>query len=138
MKYLLEEEYDYDFRIIGISCHEKDYRVCWGVNNALNLFLSRKDEDLEVAIKKSNRFSSHSLYTYTDEDTENDFSLLTNRSTMGYLVPEQSQADFLLLVKESYPIDFAEMKAKIKSIPFVLTAFEIDIHLLNSKENLIF
>ena len=32
MKYTLLEEYDYDFTLIGISCHAKDYRICWSIN----------------------------------------------------------------------------------------------------------
>lgn len=138
MKYILDEEYDYDFRVIGVSCHEKDYRICWGLNQQLCLFLSREEEDLEVAIKKSNRFSSHSLYSYIDKDTENEYSLLANRSNMGFLIPEQAHADYLLLIKESYPVNFESMIGQIKLIPFVLTAFEIDVFALKSKENLIF
>lgn len=138
MKYTLEEEYEYDFRLIGISCHEKDYRICWGLNNRLSLSLAKEEGEIEVLIKKTKEFSKHALYSYFQEDTENEFSLLNNRSNSGYLVPEQAHADYLFMIKENYDIDIVELISKIKSIPFVLTAFEVKVGELKSKENLIF
>jgi len=138
MKYLLDEEYDFDFKLIGISCHEKDYRVTWGLNKYLDIALQRKDEDIEVIIKKSNRYSHHSAYSFYDKELDNDYSLLTNRSSMGYLIPEKVQADYLLMITDNYPIIMTEVLKKIREIPFVLTAFDIDVYSLKSKENLIF
>ena len=138
MKYTLEEEYEYDFRLIGISCHEKDYRICWGLNNGLRLSLAKEEKGIEVLMKKTNEFSKHAVYSYFQEDTENEFTLLNNRSNAGYLVPEQAQADYLFMIKESYDVDILALISKIKSIPFVLTAFEVKVGNLKSKKNLIF
>ena len=138
MKYTLEEEYEYDFRLIGISCHEKDYRICWGLNNQLRLSLAKEEVEIEVLIKKTNEFSKHALYSYFQEDTENEFTLLNNRSNAGYLVPEQAHADYLFMIKERYDVNLVELISQIKSIPFVLMAFEVKVGNLKSKENLIF
>ena len=138
MKYTLEEEYEYDFRLIGISCHEKDYRICWALNNRLRLSLAKEEGDIEVLVKKTNEISKHALYSYFQEDTENEFTLLNNRSNAGYLVPEQAHADYLFMIKETYDVNIVELISKIKSIPFVLTAFEVKVGGLKSKENLIF
>ena len=138
MKYTLEEEYEYDFRLIGISCHEKDYRICWGLNNRLRLSLAKDGRGIEVLIKKTNEFSKHALYSYFQEDTENEFMLLNNWSSSGHLVPERAHADYLFLIKESYDVNLEELILKIKSIPFVLTAFEVKVGDLKSKENLLF
>ena len=138
MKYTLEEEYEYDFRLIGISCHEKDYRICWGLNNGLRLSLAKEEKGIEVLIKKTNEFSKHALYSYFQEDTENEFTLLNNRSNAGYLLPEQAHADYLFMIKEIYDANIVDLISKIKSIPFVLTAFEVKVKDLKSKENLIF
>lgn len=138
MKYTLEEEYEYDFKLIGISCHEKDYRICWGLNNRLRLSLAKEDIEIEVFIKKTKEFSKHGRYSYFQEDTENEFTLLNNRSNSGYLLPEQAHADYLFMIKESYDVNILELISKIKSIPFVLTAFEVKVGDLKSKENLLF
>jgi len=136
--YLLEDDYDYDFKLLGISCHEKDYRICWGINTHLGFSLEREENDIEVIIKKSNRHSLHSSFEYYDNDYDNEYFLLTNRSSLGYLIPEKAQADYLLMIKENYPVDLKDLISQLKSIPFVLTAFEIDVYSLKSKENLIF
>ena len=48
MKHLLEEEYEYDFKLLGICCHEKDYRLCWAVNSTLDLNLSKSNKGIEL------------------------------------------------------------------------------------------
>jgi hypothetical protein len=138
MKYTLEEEYEYDFKLIGISCHEKDYRICWGLNNRLRLSLAKEEGEIEVFIKKTNEFSKHGRYSYFQEDTENEFTLLNNRSNSGYLLPEQAHADYLFMIKESYDVNIVDIISKIKLIPFVLMAFEVKVGDLKSKENLLF
>lgn len=138
MKYSLDEEYDFDFYLLGISCHEKDYRICWAINQALEINLSKEENDIEVILKKSNRCSLHSTFTFFDEDTETEFRLIANRSTLGVLIPEKSQADYLLLVTENSEHSISEIRNKVNKISFVLTSFVIDVEELRSKENLIF
>jgi hypothetical protein len=102
------------------------------------LSLAKDGRGIEVLIKKTNEFSKHALYSYSQEDTENEFMLLNNRSSSGHLVPERAHADYLFLIKESYDVNLEELIFKIKSIPFVLTAFEVKVGDLKSKENLLF
>lgn len=138
MKYLLDNIYEYDFQLIGISCHEKEYRICWGLNSRLNWRLEKNDTDLDVVVKRSNQSSRHTVYTYLEEDNENEYTLLSNRSSDGKIIPEKSQADYLLMIKENRSLLVEDYLQEIKAIPFVLTAFEIDVPNLRSKENLIF
>lgn len=137
-KYSLEDDYDYDFNLLGISCHEKDYRICWAINQILGISLQKEEKDIEVIIKKSNRYSLHTMFTFIDEENEIEYRLISNRSTMGYLISEKPQADYLFLVTENFQMEFAKILSTIKLIPFVLTAFEINVNDLKSKENLIF
>ncbi|MCT4583032.1 MAG: IPExxxVDY family protein [Flavobacteriales bacterium] len=138
MKYLLEDDFEYDFQLVGISCHERDYRVCWGVNHSLALALSKQEKVIEVFHKKNNRHSRHTLFSIVDFDSEQEVHLIANRSKSGYLVPEQKHADYLLLIKGDDIISSTEAVAKLKRISFVLTAFSIEVSQLKSKENLIF
>ena len=50
-KLSLNFEEDYSFLLIGISCHAKDYRLCWELNKLLNFDFARAD-DLEINSKK--------------------------------------------------------------------------------------
>jgi hypothetical protein len=137
-KYELEDDYDYDFNVLGISGHEKDYRMCWAINQILGITMQKEEKDIEVIIKKSSRYSLHTMFTAIDYDNEIDYRLIANRSTMGFLIPEKPQADYIFIASDHFQLDFQQMNQKIKLIPFVLTTFEIDLETLKSKENLVF
>jgi len=138
MKYYLDDTYEYDFLLIGISCHERDYRISWALNQKLSLQLVKEKEDLEVFLNKTNEPSLHSIYTFKNKETHNEFYLLNNRSNSGLLIPEQPQADYLLIIKENFNFSYDLLLKKINNITFVLTAFKIPVEQLKSKENLIF
>jgi hypothetical protein len=31
-KHTLSFELEFDFEVIGISCHQKDFKLCWSIN----------------------------------------------------------------------------------------------------------
>ena len=139
MKHSLDDEVEYDFVLIGISCHEKDYRLCWGINSVVDFNLERADKELQTfPTKKNPEVSYHTLFSYFENDTETECHLIVNRSSTGYLIPEKPQADYLFLIRDEGAIDKDDLNQRIKSIPFVLTTFMIDVDTLKSKDNLIF
>ena len=77
-KHKLVWEDDYDFDLIGICSSNSDYRLCWGVNNALDLKLERA-EDYALRSKKEGEYLSYwengKLYqkgNYIDNKVEGD------------------------------------------------------------------
>ena len=137
-KHTLEIEYDYNFVLIGISAHEKDYRICWALNNKLELNLV-KTESLEIKEKKLDEPSHYSLFVYNREEELSEYLLIANRSEKGILIPEQKQMDYFLIIKEEEIKEekAAEIIKKIKEITLVQTAMRIDASTLKSKQNLI-
>lgn len=134
-KVTLELEYDYDFTLIGVSCHSRDYKFCWLINNFLDLNFIRQDS---IQLKTKNIASEFANYTYTDDNSRLAYTLLTNRGTQGFLLPEQKQADYLIKIEGGFShTEEVEMIKKIKRIDAVLTAFIIDVNSLKSKQNLI-
>ncbi len=137
-KLVLNVEYDFDFFLLGISCHEKDYRLSWALNNSLHLELA-KEKDLQIDAKKNSTPLTHSIFTFDNEQEYRQFYLISNRGSNGLLVPEQKHADFFLLIKGSLMTEDKPSIIKgVKETPMVLTAFEIDPNQLKSKENLLF
>lgn len=135
-KVLLSLEEDYDFTLIGISCHTKDYRLCWEINKALNSDLIRV-KDFELNTKKET--SSFSFYEFLDEDNYIEYYLISNRSKNGYLIPEHKKVDFFFLLKGSASSSqIQDIICKINSLSLVLTSFKIDPTQLKSKQNLLF
>ena len=137
-KFRLEFEYDYDFVLIGLSSHEKDYRVCWGVNNSLELDLAR-GEDLVIQGKKPADVSAFSLYTQELKGNDVEYFLVSNRGATGLLIPEQKQADYFFIARGPFDDDDQEkMINGLRKINFVLTAYRINPRDLKSKQNLAF
>lgn len=160
-KHTLKIEYDFDFVLIGISSHEKDYRLCWALNNALELDLIKIDS-LEIKQKKDNKPSFFSLFHFENPDEFKEFFIVSNLSEdkqfvsdnltlfnkgpkgaqsteNGILIPEQKQMDYFFIIRgELDDVDVNEYIKKIKKVDFVLTAVEIDAAGLKSKSNLVF
>lgn len=130
-KHTLEVDYDYDFDLIGISCHLKDYRFCWILNRLLNQNLERQTEGISTGI------STHTLYHALCPETRTKLSLIVNRSKEGLFVPEQKQLDFLLVLRENALIEPDELVEVINSDPNVLMSYKIDPERIKSKELLL-
>ncbi len=135
-KLFLEEEYNFD--LIGICCSHSDYRLCWAMNSALEINLS-KSEDYYLKNKKDGEYY-FSFYEYTDEETLQSYYLLKNLSFDNYkrLIPEQDQIDYFLIIKDSYDLILNDFLTRLKKIDCILTAFKFDPEQLKSKANLLF
>lgn len=136
-KHTLEIEYDYDFVLIGISSHEKDYRICWALNNQLGLNLIKTDA-LEIKDKKQDDPSFFSLFSFELPDEFMEYFIIANRSEKGLLIPEQKQVDYFFIIRGEIENDkVMEMIKLIKESSLVQTAFRVDVNALKSKQNLI-
>jgi len=135
-KILLTLDDDYDFGLIGVSCHAKDYRICWEINQVLKTDLVRSND---YEINKKNEISTHSFYEFYDEPNQVELYLIANKGGKGYLIPEQKTTDFFLLLKGSVADDRMNyFMAKINELSLVIAAFSINPENLKSKQNLLF
>ena len=161
-KHTLEIEYDFDFLLIGISSHEKDYRICWALNNKLGLNLVKQDS-FEIKDKKQTTPSYFSFFNEVNEEAFREYSVIANfsenkklvaaqntlfgmdelgsndHSENNLLIPEQKQMNYFFILRgELEDEEINELLKQIKSIDIVLTAVRIDPKSLRSKQNLIF
>jgi len=133
----LKYELDLDFVLIAITAPLKDYRLCFNINRELHADLTRID-DHEIFFNNSDKPFYFSRYSYTQPHTETIFTLLANKGSEGFLIPEMKTVDFFLLI-HNY-IDPDELKTVIgglNRIGEVLVAVEVHPKKLKSKENLI-
>ena len=139
MKHLLEEKYDFDFNLLGISCHEKDYRLCWAVNSTLSLHLEKSKNNIELIFYSTTRPDANfPIFSFTNISTSNEYHLIGNKHNGTWLIPEKSHFDFFLMIKSDDKKFDNFYLNKLKTIPFILTANTIIVEQLKSKENLIF
>jgi len=135
-KKLLDYSYDFDFILIGIVSPVKDYRICWALNDCLQVNFI-KGEDLKLKLPNHNEPSLYARFVLenpSDEECNN--YLLSNRGSNSFLIPERKETDFFLLLYEQF--NSREIIDKLKKIRIVQTAYEIDSQQLKSKENLLF
>jgi len=160
MKKLALKDYaDFDFKLIGISCQEPDFKLCWYLNNQLNLNLERT-ADLTIPIVQENKLAHYSVFEYKEsirsldgvqanwlpsylieaEEEGTMYQMLSNRHEWGNLIPDQPSIDFFLLLRGSNEsaADEKKMLQKIRKIKVVNAAFLMDISKLKNRDNLIF
>lgn len=128
----MQVEYDYDFYLLGIVCHEKDYRLCWMLNNLFDIRLAKTDD-------LTTEHGKHSLFSLISEEQFREYHLVANRGSEGMLIDEHRQIDYFFLVKGAVEEDERkQMIEQVKKSGMVGAAYAIDASLLKSKHNLIF
>ena len=111
-----------NFKIIGISSHENDYRLVWSINEMLKIQFV-KIENLIVHIQKLKEDLEFSRYLYHDEDRYLKLILISNRCPDGFLFPEVKNLDFVLqIMGEIHDAELKEMVKKLKTVPVIATA----------------
>jgi len=135
-KLTLEVEEDYDFELVGICSHAKDYRLSWEINNVLEFDLE-KGENYEINIKGDNQ--SYSFFSFIDDENHLEYYLINNRCSKGVLIPEEKKSDYFLLIRGILRgAEKEELINKIGEIKNVLTTYEVEVDQLKSKSNLLF
>lgn len=137
-KFTLKLEDDYDYDLIGFCSHYNDYRICWSINEAMEIQLVKAEEAFMVSGKKGEILSSHSFYEWFDEDNLVQYYLLRNKSGIDYLIPELSQIDYFLILRESGIMDIQRIVEKLKTTHGILTAFIYEPAELKSAKHLVF
>jgi hypothetical protein len=121
-----QDEQEDSFTLIGISCHQKDYRLCWELNQTLGIEL-QKEEDIPGPDEEI----SFSRYYFNNDDFLQEYYLLTNKIGKTFFAPELKQADYILQVyglrNENETDDLVQ---KINGIDQVLMAFTYDFEKL--------
>ena len=137
-KKLLTVDFEYDFSLLGILCHYKDYRLCDALNKTLHIELERKT-DLEVVSGKNIEQSAFALYSFVDEN-ERQYHILANKGTNNkFLIPEQNRVDYFMMLKGLFTADDIELiRANIKQIAIVLGAYTLQIEDVKSRDNFLF
>jgi hypothetical protein len=122
----LKIENEINFKMIGISCHENDYRLVWAINEKLKLQFLRIG-NLVVHNPKLSEDLEFSRYLLDDEERFLKFYLMANRCPNGFLFPEVRNLDFVLqIVGEINQHELKDIEKKIKQVEVVSTAFILE------------
>jgi hypothetical protein len=115
------------YTLIGISCYLMDYRLLHLLNKELG-FNFTKEDDFKINVSSKKEDASFSLYSFKDEDQRNSYYLIANFSQEIILIPEFKHTDFIMLIEGDFKKQIKDTLLKaIRSIPKVMTAFEIKV-----------
>ncbi|MFC2151389.1 IPExxxVDY family protein [Bacteroidota bacterium] len=122
----LEFSFENDFALVGIASHENDYRLSWAINKSLDLGFVKTD-DLAVDHPKHKITINYSMYNYDDANNYVNYSLISNKSDKGFLLPEMKNIDFILRISGTPDTNLVNnILTKLKKIDIVITAFLIE------------
>jgi hypothetical protein len=130
----LEIEDDYDFEIIGVSSHEKDYRLAWSLNKTLGWRLVRI-EDVVVEGKRST--THHARFRWTHPVDQTVFTLIDNKTPEGTFMPDLMQFDYLLKIEQPSESSMNKLQSGLRKTDFVLAFQRQEVDKLKYKDNLL-
>ncbi len=149
---ITEDLNDASYTLIAIHCVLEDYRLCYFLNQRLQLKLERLCniklyEEVSFAIfewydafkdVRWNVLANRSVKEFNKGREENLFGEIASRSK-AFLIEEHKRADFFLKIEdESGYENVNDIISKIKKIPQVITAYSVDINQLKIKNQLNF
>jgi hypothetical protein len=158
-KLVLEELPSDEFSLIAIHCSTEAYKMAFTLNKHLGLRLHRRRTDLDFSSDGLDVFFE--LYEFDQTERYTTFSLLANkcktttaRTTASgslfetepteemvtkFLVPEFKKVDFFLKIETDQDIvPIRKYVSKIAEIKQVISAYEVSLDKLKSKNHLIY
>lgn len=131
-------EYEFDFRLLGVTSAARGYKLAWELNQQLGINLV-KQPDLVVGFRKDEE-KSFSYYSF--ETPLNRLKLFKNRpqepeTGKYFLTPEFPHYDFIILAAMREHSD-QKLIDLIRSTPSIEFVAEISLEGLKSKSNFIF
>jgi len=106
--------------LIGIVSFEKDYRICFFLNQQLNLNLSLSEDKLHIHINKKDI----ALTYYKGYNIDFEFFLFENIANGSKLFPKYKNINYWLLVEnKTYNKEIDEIEQQINKIDAVIGSF---------------
>jgi hypothetical protein len=129
----LQQDREPDYRIVGISTGQKDYKLGHALNKTFNLNFIRID-DVELNTGRPGSYTVHTCLTSDGEDGEI-YYIIANRdhSGTGFFIPEMREIDyFLLMAGITASFQMNELINRIRQIPAINGAYSIEHSTLKS------
>jgi hypothetical protein len=95
-KHRLIVEEDYDFLCYGLSCHIKDYRVAWHLNQSLKFNFRRSQVEIR---DRSGETFEYATFVHRDPKSHIRYILINNFSGNQPLIKAYKQFNMLMVVE---------------------------------------
>jgi len=140
-KQKLIADFDYNFKLFGITSSVAEHKIAWEINQSLFINLVKKADIKIKFLNNQNLIISNFLF----EREESNLRLLKNKAVdveSGnplYLLPEVKQFDYIIIIT-GFEQTFEPEKviSKLNKIDVIQYIINLDVDKLKSKENLVF
>lgn len=95
------ENFFRDTCILGIISSQKQFRLCWHINQFLD-FNFRLNSELEALIQKKRKYCFFQIYECSEPIRSTLHYLYSNHYKGEFLIPELKNIDYVWLLKGSY------------------------------------
>lgn len=155
-KLFVDDFDDASYLLFAIHSMIEDYRLAYLLNQVLDIRLRRCSHDVDFEYLKA----SFPIYEWENEQHDLKWTLVGNickkeedsifssgtlfdsslKNIKTYqLIPEMEQVDYFLKIEnDDQSLSQRIILEKINSIPQIAAVYEVDVHELKSRENLIF
>jgi hypothetical protein len=140
-KTLFRLEFESEYRIVGLFCSERDYRLCWLLNNQLGYDFRRAPADFEAFSARTQSLEMHSVYHYkAPESMKSSFFIINNRSHNDItLFQTPPGLDYLFLVRaDGSWFNFRDLLKTLRSMKLLSAAYQLDQELGKGKEGFLY
>ena len=123
----LEIENEYEFLLAGIISGWKDYRLCYELNQLLQLNLTRL-QDVVVPAGKPGSSTRHSGYAGAGKNNET-YHIVSNRDKdgTGNLIPEMKSIDYFIIISDAPAnFDLNGLIKKLRAVENISGVYDID------------
>ena len=134
-KIKIDVDFTEDNKLIGISCHRKDYWFAYHLNDVLKIDLKRL-KDFPFYQPKLDMLLDYPLFHCFCQDDQVGYFLLSNHNGHSPLFPELKTIDFLLLAQGRITAEKLEsIQQSLRTIKGVLLAYAPDTGKMKEYDN---
>ena len=136
-KHKLEMAIQENFCLLGMVSDEPDYRLCWMINQALDISFVKMD-DVKLFHRKINEDQFFSLFCHEDDDALLTYRIIRNRSENGYYLDELKNIDFLVHIQGEITMEkINDFLQRIGSLTGVRMCVPVDLGKIRNQERLL-
>ena len=136
-KHKLEMAIEEDFCILGVVTDETDYKLCWMINQSLNMNFEKQD-DLKLYHRKLKEEQVFSHFSYNDDDALVTFRIIKNRSENGYYLDALKNIDYLIHIQgEINTVRISRFMLSVGGLETVRMCVPSDLSRIKNKERLL-
>mgnify|MGYP003977025561 CR=1 FL=1 len=126
-----------DFCILGVVTDETDYKLCWMINQSLNMNFEKQD-DLKLYHRKLKEEQVFSHFSYYDDDALITFRIIKNRTENGYYLDALKNIDYLIHIQgEINTVRISRFMLSIGGFDTVRMCVPSDLSRIKNKERLL-